>query len=123
METREKLDKLAECQAQKTLLDMDKQKMIDSVLTPEIKAKIDDINTEFSDKSSGVTKNIDDLTAEIKGEILTLGETVKGQYLSAVFAKGRVSWDTKALDGYLIDHPELNKYRKEGEPSVSIRKV
>ncbi|CAK0771531.1 hypothetical protein CCP3SC15_4350001 [Gammaproteobacteria bacterium] len=40
----------------------------------------------------------------------------------AVYTKGRVSWDSKKLDGMMILVPELASARKEGEPSVSIRK-
>ncbi|MCG3145996.1 MAG: hypothetical protein HONDAALG_03775 [Gammaproteobacteria bacterium] len=51
------------------------------------------------------------------------GATVKGAALSAVYAKGRVSWDNKALEGYAVAHPELLAFRSEGAPSVSIRGV
>jgi hypothetical protein len=37
--------------------------------------------------------------------------------------KGRVSWDTKALDGYAVAHPEIEKLRIEGAPTVRIAKV
>jgi hypothetical protein len=37
--------------------------------------------------------------------------------------KGRVSWDGKSLDGYMAAHPEISAFRKEGEPSVSLRNV
>ena len=50
-----------------------------------------------------------------------MGETVKGDHLQAVWSKGRASWDDKALMGYTKAHPELLEFRKQGEPSVSIR--
>lgn len=134
MNTVEKLDQLDEFQAQKALIDLDKQKLIDDLYnrlyTPEIRQALDeikkaeaDINTEFALKSEAVDENIAKLTAEIKADVLAGGATVKGTHMMAVWTKGRVSWDTKALDGVIALHPELAQFRKEGEPSVSIRKV
>lgn len=122
MNTVEKLNQLDEFQAQKALLDLDKKQMIDTVLTTEIKQAIADIESEFAGKSEAVDANIEKLTAEIKDEVLANGATVKGEHMMAVFTKGRVSWDTKALDGYVVAHPEVSQFRKEGEPSVAIRK-
>lgn len=123
MNTIEKLNQLDEFQAQKALIDLDKQALIDAVYTPEIKKAIADIEAEFAIKSEAVDENIAKLTAEIKDEVLQAGSTVKGEHMMAVWAKGRVSWDTKALDGVVALHPELAQFRKEGEPSVSIRKI
>ena len=123
MNTKEMLDKLAEYQAQRTIAEMDKQALIDSVLTPEIKAKLADIEAEFADKVGAVDQNINDLTAQVKQAVISDGQTVKGNYLQAVYMKGRVSWDTKTLEGLAIVMPKLLDAKKEGEPSVSIRKV
>jgi hypothetical protein len=100
-----------------------KQEAIDAILTPEIKAQLADIEAEFRAQSVAVDENIDALTAEVKSLVSENGITYKGQHLQAVYSKGRVSWDTKALDGYAAAHPEVAQFRKEGEPSVSIRKI
>jgi len=42
---------------------------------------------------------------------------------AAVFSHGRVSWDTSSLDQYAKTHPEIGSFRKEGNPSVSLRAV
>ena len=123
MDAKEMLDRLAEYQAQRTIAEMDKQALIDSVLTPEIKAKLADIEAEFADKVGAVDQNINDLTAQVKQAVISEGQTVKGNYLQAVYMKGRVSWDTKTLEGLAIVMPKLLDAKKEGEPSVSIRKV
>jgi len=119
----QKLEQLAEYQAQMQLAEIDKQTLIDAVLTPEIKQKLADIDAEFSDKHDAVMENIANLTDEIKKEVVSHGATVKSAHLMAVYSKGRISWDTKILDGLAIVFPKLNEARKEGEPSVSIRKV
>ena len=123
MDAKEMLDRLAEYQAQRTIAEMDKQALVDSVLTPEIKAKLADIEAEFSDKVGAVDQNINDLTAQVKQAVISEGQTVKGNYLQAVYMKGRVSWDTKTLEGLAIVMPKLLDAKKEGDPSVSIRRV
>jgi hypothetical protein len=117
----EKLDRLAEFQSQRDILSLDKQAALDSVLTPEIKAKLAEIEAEFSDKAQSVNENIAALEAEIKADVLAHGETVRGSRLMAVWNKGRVSWDDKGLQGYMKAHPDLAEFRKQGEPSISIR--
>lgn len=117
------LDQLADYQAQKDYLNLRKQEVVDGILTQEIKAKIAEIDAEFAEKSEGVDKNITELTEKVKAEVIAKGESVKGTCLHAIFAKGRVSWDTKKLDGLMLAFPQLAGARKEGEPSVSIRKI
>lgn len=105
----------------RTIVQMDKQKLIDAVLTPEVKAQLADIDAEFAEREAAIGKAIADLEASAKAEVVALGETVKGERIQLVYTKGRVLWDTKALDGYAAAHPEIAQFRKEGEPSVSIR--
>lgn len=123
MDTIAKINQLDEFMCQRDMIAVHKQEAIDAILTPEIKAQLADVEAEFSGQFTAVDENIASLTGEIKADVLTSGATVKGERLSAVFSKGRVSWDTKALDGYSAAHPEVARFRKEGEPSVSIRKI
>jgi len=118
-----KLDELAELYAQRDLTMLDKQKLLDEILTAEIKARMADIEAEFSGKSEIVNEKILKLESEIKDAVKQEGTSIKGQFIHAVFSKGRISWDTKILDGLMIALPELSQARKEGEPSVSLRKI
>jgi len=103
------------------LLNAEKQALIDTVLTPEIKEKLAEIDAEFTPKVDALNSRNTTLIDTVKGEVLATGQTLNGSYHQAVFTKGRVSWDTKALDGYAAAHPEVATFRKEGQPSVSIR--
>ena len=116
-----KLDQLAEFQSQRDVAMLEKQRLFDEVYSAEIKQRMAEIEAEFAGKTEAVNENIDSLEAEIKQAIIAHGASVKGSVFHAVFAKGRVSWDTKSLEGYATAHPELLTFRKEGEPSVSIR--
>ena len=119
----DKLNELYEIKCAVQVAEIEKQKLIDSVLTPEIRQKVADIEAEFSGKNKVVNEKISALESEVKEDVKKNGETVKGNFLMAVFTKGRVSWDTKALDGYVAAHPEVEQFRKVGEPSVSIRSL
>ena len=123
MDTKQKLDLLADWQAQRTLIEMDKVKAIESVMTPEIRQALADIEAEYSTKYEGVDANIAALTEQVKVAVLAGGASVKGSYLHAVYAKGRVSWDNRKLEGLMMVIPQVAEARKEGEPSVSIRKI
>lgn len=82
-----------------------------------------DIEAEFSGKLDAVDENIKSLEAEIKKEAKDGKETVKGKYFMAVYVKGRVTWNTEGLDKYADQHPEVAYFRKEGEPSITLRRM
>ena len=118
---KKQLDQLAEYQAQIDLVTIDKRAAIDSVLTPEIKAALDDIEAEFAGRVEEASAKIESLKAEIKDAVIAHGSTVKGCAMQAVYSKPRVSWDTKMLDGLAMVIPQVASARRTGEPSVSIR--
>lgn len=112
----------------KSLLDAEKQRLIDSILTPELLAKVEEINAEFKPKydllesDEPYVKNkklVDELTAQIKAEVIENGSTIKGSVLQGVFTKGRYLYSDDPKSGY----EQVMVYRKLGDPSVSIRKV
>lgn len=70
----------------------------------------------ISEKNVGLTKVLIEA-------VLSKGESVKGELLQAVFSKGRTTWDSKRLEGFALAHPEINKLKKVGKPSVAIREV
>jgi CRISPR/Cas system-associated protein Cas10 (large subunit of type III CRISPR-Cas system) len=122
-ELTDKLDKLANFLAQRDVFNLQKKELIDQVLTPETRARLDEIEAEFAGKMEAVEANIAVLEEEIRQEALRQGASVKGSFLRVIWHKGRVSWDTKSLDDYAKSHPEVIAFRKQGEPYVSIVKV
>jgi hypothetical protein len=118
-----KLDQLADAQAYLDTLRLHYEQLEQSLIPPEVRQAIDSLNTERKLAYEAAQLGIDTLTAEIKTAVIAAGATVKGAHLQAVWTKGRVSWDTKALEGYAAGHPEVLPFRKEGEPSVTIRGV
>lgn len=82
-----------------------------------------EIESEFFGKTQAVDENIKALEAEIREKTKAAKHTVKGKYFSAIYVKGRVTWNTESLDKYADQHPEVAYFRKEGEPSITLRKV
>lgn len=125
MDTIAKLDRLAELQAAPDAIRLQKQALIDGILTPEIRAKLAEIDAEFAPKLTAADEAAAALKAEIETEVLAGGKTVKGSVLMAIWNKGRSGgWDTAALTGYAAAHPEINQFKKpDGLPSVSFRNI
>lgn len=117
----EMLDQLAEARARVLLIESDKQLMIDSVLTPEIRQQIADIEAEFAPQTQAVTEKASELESAIKQAVIEAGVTAQGEFLECTYTKGRVSWDTKGLDEAIKVLPQLAQYKKQGEPYGTIR--
>ena len=121
MDTIEKLDQLDEFRSQRDSINLQEDEAMKAAYPPELKKILEDIEVEFEGRTEVVNEKIATLEKEIKVDVLEHGTTIKGTHLQAVWNKGRVSWNTKALDGYLVAHPELESLRKQGKPSVTIR--
>jgi len=117
------LEQLTDLYAQRDLLNIDRDQARDDAIPEEVKAALADIDAEFAPKQEAVAEKIAALEEQAKVAVLAEGATVKGGALQAVYTKGRVTWDSKKLEGMASLIPELKDARKEGEPSVSIRKV
>jgi hypothetical protein len=61
------------------------------------------------------------LEGEIRAAVLEAGETLESDHLKAVWNKGRVTWNSRLLEGYAMAHPDILQARKEGAPTVSFR--
>lgn len=117
------MEQLTELYAQQDLLKIAHDDARDKAIPEEVEAALADIDAEFSPKLDAIAEKIAALEANAKAAVLAEGATVKGGALQAVYTKGRVTWDGKKLDGMMSLIPQLKDARKEGEPSVSIRKV
>ena len=119
----QKLDHLANLQAQRDVLELEKQALIDQVIPPEIKARLEEIEAEFAGKRETVDANITALETEIREDVLRQRSTVKSTFLRVVYNPGRVTWNTKSLDADARARPEILEFRKQGKPFVSIQKI
>lgn len=94
-----------------------------SSIPVEIQSAIEDVKADYLERISNAQEIAEKMETTVKELVLNAGVTVKGERLQAVYAKGRVSWDAKGLEGYATAVPEIIRFRTEGAPSVSIREV
>ena len=117
-----KLDELSELKAAADLTRIDYEARRAEILKA-VQADLDELEAEYAPLLDTASDRIATLEGEIRQDVLAHGASVKGGRLQAVYVRGRVSWDTKALDVYTLSHPEVVSFRQEGAPSVSLRVV
>lgn len=116
------LQELTEAHAQRDILNIDQARKLDEAMPDSVKKALAEIATEYMSMHQLVDEKIAALEDEAKEAVLTAGETCKGGAFQAVFTKGKVTWNTEMLDGMIALLPEIGKARKEGKPSVSLRR-
>lgn len=99
------------------------QALIDAAIPADVRQAIADIHAEYDQTIADINAAVGVLESQVKDAVIQHGATVKADNLMAVYVSGRVSWDDKGLNGYALAHPEITTFRKQGEPSVTIRKV
>jgi len=122
-EIKAQLDQLADLQIGMDAIRLRKQEAIDAIITPEIKKNLALLDEQFKNETDTLQSRINVLDLDIRTAVKKLGTSIKGSKLHAVWNKGRVTWNTKTLDGYAAGHPEIAQFRTEGEPTISIRPV
>lgn len=120
-EIRNVLNALADIRSAIDTINLEKQALIDTVITPEIKLRLAEIDAEFAEKIDAAQKRAAELETIAKLGVIECGESVKADFLHAVYSKGRVTWDSKTLDGMAKLIPQILEARKEGDPYVSIK--
>lgn len=89
----------------------------------EVREALDRVETSRKNGIATLVGEIDTLATKIKQHVLALHGSIKHAGYQAVYTPGRVAWDDTWLQGYAATHAELLLARKEGQPSVSIRKA
>lgn len=117
------LDLLDDYQCQLDALALAKAEQVASVIPPEVKAILADIDAEYHGKGAIAVENAAALREELKDAVIQLGHSVRANRLQAVWSKPRVTWNTDGLMGLSITMPEITKLASVGLPTVSVRKV
>jgi hypothetical protein len=115
-----KLERLADLRAAEDVARMDYEAKRAEILK-KVQAELDAVEAEFQPVLEGAAANATALEAEIRNDVLLRGESLRGGVYQAIYMKGRVSWDNQGISGYAEAHPEILTFRKEGQPSVSLR--
>lgn len=118
-----RLDELSEVMSARDVARIDYQTARNALIPKEIQIALADLDAEFTLRDAAIALNIEELEKEIKQAVLAHGSSVKGMHLHAVYNRPRVIWDTRGLDRYAAQHPEVVIFRSEGDPNVAIRKI
>jgi hypothetical protein len=118
----EKLERLSNLRnaAEFTRLDYETRR---KELLKAIQADLDALEAEYQPVLERAEDNIAALENEIKTDVLLCGESISGGMYRAVYTQGRVSWDNEGMTRYAEAHPEVLRFRKQSQPSVSFRVV
>ena len=81
---------------------------------------LEDLQLQFDYEHKDLIEEIEDLKNDLKPEILARKESVESDVMKAQYRKGAEKWETKWLEGYSIDHPEILKYKTVGKPTVAF---
>ena len=116
------LDELTNCRDRLTVVRLEYEAKREAVLD-KVRAELDALEAEFSPERAQLAVRSVELEDRVRLNVLALGLSVKATSLHAVFSKGRISWDSKGLEGFMVAHPEIGAFRKEGQAGVTIRTV
>jgi hypothetical protein len=117
-----KLERLSNLRAAADVAQMELESRRNEVLS-KVQAELDALELEYGPILDGTAESIADLEEQIRTEVLMHGESISGGTYRAVYTRGRVSWDASGMERYARQHPDVLQYRKEGQPSVSLRPV
>lgn len=118
----EKLFRLTNLQADTDLTRMDYTEKR-AELFERIQADLDALDAEYKPVFDTAEQDIAALTAEIKNDVLLRGESVEGGAYYAAYVQGRSTWDNDGMKKYAAAHPEVLKFRKPGQASVTLRAI
>jgi hypothetical protein len=115
-----KLTRLTNLQAAADLTRLDYEAKRAEVLK-QVQAELEALEDEYRPLLETAEENLETLAAEIKNDVLLHGDSVQGGGFRAVYVQGRTSWDNDGMTKYAAAHPDVLKFRKQGQPSVTLR--
>jgi hypothetical protein len=113
------------------LLNSEKQGLIDKIIPVEVQAEIESVEEEFAPKLEQLEelkktnrKIADGMLEQFLAENPVGKEKmkIKSQLGTWTIEQGEPEWNTAALDGYALEHPEILWMRKEGKPKTRLTK-
>src|SRR5512134_2474490 len=92
-----RLEELSEVQAAADLTRQDLEAKRAEILK-SVQAELDALDAEYAPLLAAAEARLEALKEEIKSDVLEHGASVRGGRFQAVFSRGRITWDTHALE-------------------------
>jgi Protein of unknown function, DUF len=86
-----------------------------------VQPEIDALDAEMSARLKPLEAEIARLEALLKEGVRAAGRTFAYKGIRVTYARGRVTFDNKGLQAYALQNPEVNEFRKVGQPTVYLR--
>jgi uncharacterized protein YifE (UPF0438 family) len=87
----------------------------------QVREQLDALDAGFADRLADTEAEATRLEAEARQAVVDHGASFWHEGVHAVYTRSRTTWDGKGLAAYAETHPEVIRYRKVSEPSVSLR--
>lgn len=86
-----------------------------------VQPELDAIQAEMQAKLKPLQAEVERLEAALKDGVRRRGSSFWHRGVRVTYSKPRITFDNKALQQYAETHPDINQFRKVGQPIVSIR--
>lgn len=87
----------------------------------KVQPELDAIDAEMGPELKALADRLAAVEAAVKEAVLQFGRSFHHGGVHATHFRGRVTFDTKALNQYADEHPEINRFKKVGQPYVSLK--
>lgn len=105
------------------LATIERDQLIDGVLSAEQRNAIRDIRDEYQDRINAALKAAEELDQQVRAAVQEHGESVKTDHLHAIYMQPAPTWDSDGLLA-MAQNPEfawLLSFCKNAPPRVQIR--
>ena len=92
-----------------------------SAVLAQVRNQLDAVDAAFAERIQTAADVAAATEQALRALILKIGKSVSLAGIRATYSSPRVTWDTKGLDAYAHQHPEVNAFRKLGKPTVALR--
>jgi len=99
------------------------EKARQDAIPPEVREQIETIEAEYQSKLDAMREKLKSLEDEVKELVLSIGSTLKGNVVMAVYRKGSTKWDERHLERLAAEYPRILEAKIEGKPSVAIQRI
>lgn len=122
MNAKNLFDEYVDLLALADLLDSDRVRAIESILTKPQQTALEAVHAELDDKIEQAKSLIKKARKAFDQAIIESGEGMKIPTHTASLVKGRVKWDTEMLEKLAVEYPEiLNARSNRGKPYVVVK--
>lgn len=87
----------------------------------KVQPELDAIDAETGPELTALAEQAAAAEAAVRAAVLACGHSFHHGPVKATYSRGRVTFDNKALQAYAETHPDVNRFKKVGQPVVSLR--